>query len=151
MSEVSGTNDPQSGALQPSGLGPLGDLQLLASLLRSDREDVASYARVLTGALGDALPPGMVTINYQRSLGDRMAGRPGHPVSLTVDVDGRLLELLQNRSGVQAMVRTIVRGVMISRKEVGIDEWVRQLAVALSEMAARNAAARKALERLLGL
>ncbi len=145
MSEADG------GALQPSGLGPLGDVQLLASMLRSDREDVESYARVLTGALGDALPPGMVTIRYQRSLGDRLAGRPAKPIALTVQGNDRLLELTQTRTGVQAMVRVVVRGVVISRKEVGLDEWLRQLAAELSVQAEQNAAARKALERLLGL
>ena len=141
---------PDGGALQPSGLGPLGDVQLLATLLRSDREDVASYARVLSGALGDALPPGVVDVEYERSMGDRLAGRPGRPVRMTVQGTDRVLELSQTRTGVQAMVRSSVRGVVISRKEVGIDEWVAQLAAELSAMAERNAAARQALERLLG-
>lgn len=144
-------SDADGGALQPSGLGPLGDVQLLATMLRSDREDVESYARVLTGALGDALPPGMVTIRYQRSLGDRLAGRPAMPIALTVQGDDRMLELTQTRTGVQAMVRVVVRGVIISRKEVGIDEWLRQLAAELSAQAEQNAAARRALQRLLGL
>jgi hypothetical protein len=143
-------SEPGSGELQPSGLGPLGDVQLLASMLRSDREDVESYARVLTGALGDALPAGMVDIEYQRSMGDRLAGRPGRPVALTVRGDGRMLDLTQTRGGVQAVVRVVVRNVIISRKEVGVDEWLRQLAAELSNQAEHNAAARQALQRLLG-
>jgi hypothetical protein len=143
-------SEPGSGELQPSGLGPLGDVQLLASMLRSDREDVESYARVLTGALGDALPAGMVDIEYQRSMGDRLAGRPGRPIALTVRGDGRMLDLTQTRGGVQAVVRVVVRNVIISRKEVGVDEWLRQLAAELSAQAEHNAAARLALERLLG-
>jgi hypothetical protein len=143
-------SEPGSGELQPSGLGPLGDVQLLASMLRSDREDVESYARVLTGALGDALPAGMVDIEYQRSMGDRLAGRPGRPVALTVRGDGRMLDLTQTRGGVQAVVRVVVRNVIISRKEVSVDEWLRQLAAELSAQAEHNAAARLALERLLG-
>ncbi len=144
-------NDADGGALQPSGLGPLGDVQLLATMLRSDREDVESYARVLTGALGDALPPGMVDVEYQRSMGDRLAGRPGRPIALAVHGNDRTLELNQARAGVKAMVRVAVRGVVISRKEVGIDEWLRQLAAELSAQAEQNAAARRALQRLLGL
>lgn len=143
-------SEPGSGELQPSGLGPLGDVQLLASMLRSDREDVASYARVLTGALGDALPTGMVDIEYQRSMGDRLAGRPGRPIALSVHGADRTLELSQTRTGVQAVVRVAVRGVVISRKEVGVDEWLRQLAAELSNQAEHNAAARQALQRLLG-
>ena len=135
---------------EPSGLGPLGDIQMLAAMLRTDRDDVESYARVLTGALGDALPPGMVDIGYQRSLGDRLAGRPARPVRLTVQAGERVLELADGRTGVQAVVRTVVRGVIISRKEVPIDEWVVLLAGELADRAAQNAAARLALERLLG-
>ena len=39
-----------------SGLGPMGDVHLLAAALRADRADVESYARVFSAVLGDALP-----------------------------------------------------------------------------------------------
>jgi hypothetical protein len=139
-------------ALQPSGLGPLGDIQVLAAMLRNDRDDVASYARVLGGALGDALPAGMVDVGYQRSMGDRMAGRPGTPVRLTVRGADTELELADGAHGaVTAQVRKVVGGVVISRKPIGIDEWVRLFAVELSARAAENAAARRALAELLGM
>ncbi len=44
--------------LRPSGLGPLGDVQLLAAMIGRDRSDLASYVSVLAGSLADALPPG---------------------------------------------------------------------------------------------
>ena len=45
--------------LEPSGLGPSGDVALLAAMLRADRADVESYARVLAkSTLADALPGG---------------------------------------------------------------------------------------------
>ena len=141
-----------TGEVEPSGLGPLGDVQVLAAMLRNDRDDVASYARVLTGALGDALPLGLVEVDYDRSMGDRLAGRPGHPIRLTLRGDDRELELTQGRHGaVEAQVRKVVGGVVISRKAVGIDEWVRQFAEELSARAAHSAAARQALAALLGL
>lgn len=140
------------GVLQPSGLGPLVDLQVLAAMLRSDRDDVASYVRVLGGALGDALPAGMVDVEYQRSMGDRMAGRPGKPVRLTVRGPDSELELADGaRGAVTAQVRKVVGGVVISRKQVGIDEWVRLFAAQLSARASENAAARQALADLLGM
>lgn len=140
------------GEIQPSGLGPLGDVQVLAAMLRTDRNDVASYVRVLTGALGDALPAGVVDVQYDRSLGDRMAGRPGRAVRLTMRGADRELELAEGRRGtVEAQSRKVVGGVVISRKPVGIDEWVRQFAEELSTLAAQNAAARQALASLLGL
>ena len=135
-----------------SGLGALGDVQMLAAMLRNDRDDVASYARVLTGSLGDALPPGVVDVQYQRSMGDRMAGRPGRPVRLIVRGNDRELELSEgSRGGVEATSRKIVGGVVIARRQIGIDEWVQQFAAELSAIAAANAAARQALAALLGL
>jgi hypothetical protein len=63
----------------------------------------------------------------------------------------RELELREGARGmVEAQVRQVVRGVVISRKAVGIDEWLRALAEDLTRIAARDAAARTALERFLG-
>jgi hypothetical protein len=136
---------------EPSGLGPSGDVALLAHMLRADRADVASYARILTGTLADALPPGMVDVEQRRGLADRMAGREGRAVALVVHGLDRELELREGVRGmVEAQVRQVVRGVVISRKAVGIDEWLRALAEDLTRIAARDAAARTALERFLG-
>ncbi len=49
-----------------------------------------------------------------------------------------------------AEIHTIVRGVVISRREVSIGEWVYTLAQLLNELAAQNSAARQSLSRLLG-
>jgi len=143
---------PPSGGSSPSGIGALGDIQLLSAMLGNDRSDVASYVRVLTGALGDALPAGVVEVDRQRSLGDRMAGRPGTPVGLIIRGADRELELTQRPHGsVEAQVRKVVGGVVISRRQVPIDEWVRQFAEVLMEQTAQNAAARQALAALLGM
>lgn len=137
--------------LEPSGLGPMGDVHLLATLLRADRADVASYARVLSGTLADALPPGMVEVEQKRSLAERMAGREGRAVAVLVHADERELELREGAHGrVDAQIRQVVRGVVISRRSVGIEEWLRALAEDLQRIAARDAAARAALERLFG-
>ncbi len=143
---------PTSGGSSPSGIGALGDIQLLSAMLGNDRSDVASYVRVLTGALGDALPAGVVEVDRQRSLGDRMAGRPGTPVGLIIRGADRELELTRRPHGsVGAQVRKVVGGVAISRRQVPIDEWVRQFAEVLMEQTAQNAAARQALAALLGM
>jgi hypothetical protein len=126
------------------------DMHVLIAALRADRSDVASYSRVLTATLGDALPEGMVDVDYRRSMGDRMGGRPGQPVAVRVYCPERQLELRQGRHGVDAEVRTVVRDVVISRKSVGIEEWLAVLAEELRKLADRDAAARAALSRLLG-
>ena len=137
--------------MEPSGLGPMGDVQLLAHTLRADRDDVASYARVLSGALAGALPTGMVEIEHRRSLADRLGGREGRPVAVVVHGDERELMLREGPHGsVEAAVHQVVRGVVISRRTVGIDVWLTALAEDLTRIAARDAAARAALSRLLG-
>jgi hypothetical protein len=132
-----------------SGLGPMGDLHLIAAALRADRADVESYTRVLTSVLGDALPPGMVEVERRRSLADRMAGREGVPVSLTVTTPDERLTLRQGQHGVSGEIARIVRGVTIKRSTVGLDEWLIALAGVLSRLAASSAAARDALTGLL--
>jgi hypothetical protein len=128
----------------------MGDLHLIAAALRADRADVESYTRVLTAVLGDALPPGMVEVERKRSLADRMNGREGTPVSLTVTTPDEQLVLRQAAHGVTGEVRQIVRGVTIKRSVVGVDEWLVALAGVLSKLASRDAAARDALTNLLG-
>jgi hypothetical protein len=137
--------------IEPSGLGPMGDVQLLAATLRADRGDVASYARVLGGALADALPPGMGEAERHRSLADRLAGRDGRPVAVVVHGDERELVLREGAHGaIEAAVHHVVRGIVISRRTVGVDAWLQALAEDLTRIAARDANARAALARLLG-
>ena len=135
---------------EPHGLGPMFDVQLLAATLRADRADVASYARVLSGALADALPAGMVEVEHHRSLADRVSGRAGRPVAVVVHGADRELHLREAAHGaVEAQVHQVVRGVVISRRTVDIDQWLHALAEDLTRIAARDAAARSALDRLL--
>jgi hypothetical protein len=130
-----------------AGLGPMGDLHLIAAALRSDSSDIASCTRVLTSVLGDALPAGMVTVERKRSLADRMAGRDGSPVRLTVTTDDQELELGDSGRG---EIRQIVHGVVIKRRRVNADEWLVALAGVLAGLAGRSASARAALTDLLG-
>jgi hypothetical protein len=69
---------------------------------------------------------------------------------VVVHAGERDLSLRRARHGVVAEIRHTVRGVVISRREVGLDEWTRALAEEVASLAARDAAAREALQRLLG-
>ncbi|MDT7745009.1 MAG: hypothetical protein QOE59_4087 [Actinomycetota bacterium] len=132
-----------------SGLGPMGDVVLVAAALRTDRADVASYARVLSGVLGDALPPGTVEVTHRRGLADRLAGREGRAESVLVHGEGRDLELRAEGERVHAEVRRVSGGVVISRRRVDVEEWLQALAQDVTRIAARDAAARAAFERFL--
>jgi hypothetical protein len=135
-------------------LEPLGPttVDLVANALSAsiDLADVAMFARVLTQSFGQALPPAMVDVDYDRTLGDRMAGRPGTPVALRLTFPERRMELRATRGWPDAEVQQVVHGVVLSRRQVGVDEWVRVLATELTALAERNAAARAALASLLG-
>jgi hypothetical protein len=60
------------------------------------------------------------------------------------------LELRATRGWPEAEVQQVVRGVVLSRRQVPVDEWVHTLAAELTDLAARNASARAALAALLG-
>jgi hypothetical protein len=105
---------------------------------------------VLSGALAAALPTGMVELGYRRTVGDRLAGRPGHAIRVVVHGQNRDLELWEGSGGqIEAELHQVVRGVVISRRSISVDEWLQALAEDITRAAARDTAARAALERLL--
>jgi hypothetical protein len=123
---------------------------LLAAALRADSTDLATYERVLFSSLADSLPAGVVEVDRDRSMSDRVAGRPGRPVAIRVRLGGETLELASGRGAPVARIARDVRGVTISRREVSVGEWTVRLAQLLSQLARENAATRDALARLLG-
>jgi hypothetical protein len=138
-----------TGSLEPFGPD---SVDLVASALSADTDlsDVAMFVRVFTRSFADALPESMVDVEYDRSMGDRLAGRPGTPVVLRLSFPEKRLELRATRAWPDAEVQQVVRGVVISRRQVPVQEWVRVLASELTDLAARNADARTALAALLG-
>lgn len=126
------------------------DVALLAAALRADVGDLATYERVLVATLADSLPSGCVEVDRDRSLSDRLANRPGTVRAIRVTLGDQTLELAQQRARLVGTLARSVRGVAISRRELPLDAWSTALAAALSNFAQESAAARAALERLLG-
>jgi len=126
------------------------DVALLAAALRADSGDLESYGRVLVSSLADSLPAGCLEIERDRTLGDRVAGRPGAVRSIRIQLGEVTLELAAVRSRLVGTVARSVRGVAISRREVPLGEWAVAFAEALAAFALENAEARAALSRLLG-
>ncbi|WGL50708.1 hypothetical protein P5P86_12115 [Nocardioides sp. BP30] len=136
-------DDPRAGDL---------DIAMVAAALRADVRDLEAYATVLTGTLGDALPPGAVEVDRSRSVGDRLAGRPGTVTRIRAHLDEVTLELEPVRGRApRARIVTEVGGVVISRRETTVEEWSQTLAAGLAAQARRSEEARRALARLLGL
>jgi hypothetical protein len=124
-------------------------LEMVTAALRADSADVAIYAQVLTSSLGESLPPGCVTVDRQRTVSDRMRGRPGEVSKITVRLGDRVMTLGVDRGVPAAEICREVRGVVLSRQPVPVGQWAQELARALVEHAEQNAATATALRRLI--
>jgi hypothetical protein len=127
------------------------EIDALAAALRADSADLDVYARVLTTSLADALPAGMIEVERDQSMRDRLAGRPGEVRTLRIGFGEVSLELDRGKGGTPvARAARAVRGVVISSREITVDEWTRLLADQLAIRARDSAQARAALAKLLG-
>jgi hypothetical protein len=124
-------------------------LDMVAAALRADSGDIAIYARVLTESLGESLPPGCVTVDRERSVSDRMKGRPGIVSKITVRLGEQVMTLSVERGAPVAAICREVRGVVLSRQPVSVDKWAAELARALVGHAEQSAAAAEALRKLV--
>ncbi len=125
-------------------------VDLVAAAIRADTADLDAYHRVLSATVSDLLPVGMVEVDRERTMKDRMAGREGRATSIRIRLGDRTLELVTRHGGLVATVAREVRGVVISRQEISVAEWTQLLAQYLAQLAAESADARLALSKLLG-
>ena len=124
-------------------------LEMVTAALRMDSADVAIYARVLTKSLSEALPPEYVTVERERSMSDRMRGRPGEISKVAVRLGDQLMTLAVRNGKPTAEICREVRGVVLSRENVPLQQWAAALASALVVHAESNAQAAEALRRLV--
>ena len=124
-------------------------LEMVTAALRLDSADVALYARVLTKSLSEALPPGYVTVERERSMSDRMRGRPGEISKVAIRLGDQLMTLEVKNGQPAAEICREVRGVVLSRQNVPLQQWAGALASALVQHAENNAQAAQALRRLV--
>jgi hypothetical protein len=125
-------------------------LEMVTAALRLDSADAAIYAGVLTNSLAEALPPGYVTVERERSMSDRMRGRPGEVSKVAVRVGDQVMTLEVKKNGQPAAeICREVRGVVLSRTAVPLQQWASTLASALMSHAESNAAAAVALRKLV--
>jgi hypothetical protein len=124
-------------------------LDMVTAALRADSSDISIYAKVLTESLGSALPPECVSVERERSVSDRMKGRPGTVTKITVRLGDQVMSLGTVRGAPVAEICKEVRGVVLSRQPVAIAQWAQALAQALVSYAEQNAATAEALRRLV--
>lgn len=125
-------------------------VDLVAAAIRADTADLDSYHRVLSSTVAGLLPVGMVEVDRERSMKDRMAGREGRATSIRIRLGELTLELATRHGGLVATSSREVRGVVISRQEITVAEWTQLLAQHLAKLATQSADARDALGKLLG-
>jgi hypothetical protein len=124
-------------------------LDMVTAALRADSADVAVYARVLTQSLGEALPPDFVTVDRKQTMSDRMRGRPGEITRVVVELGDLQMTLGVKNGRPVAEICRAVRGVVLSRQTVPLQEWTAALASALVTHAEKNAEAAQALRKLV--
>lgn len=124
-------------------------LEMVTAALRVDSADVAVYARVLTKSLSEALPPDYVTVERMRSMSDRMHGRPGEISRVVVRLGDQIMTLAVQKGRPLAEICREVRGVVLSRESVPLQQWAGTLASALVAHAESNAQAAEALRRMV--
>lgn len=125
------------------------DLEVLASSLRRDSDDLSLYAGFLLNTLSASLPADMVHI--ERKTGMFGKERPDAPVlRVTVRFDDLRFTLHRAAVGRSAVAQVAHEsgGVVLRTDTVAMDDWSRQLATALAGYAQRHTAAAQALQRL---
>lgn len=124
-------------------------LEMVTAALRMDSADVAVYTRVLSKSLSEALPADYVTVERERSMSDRMRGRPGEISKVAIRLGDQLMTLAVRNGQPSAEICREVRGVVLSRQNVPLQQWASALASALVKDAESNAQAAEALRRLV--
>ena len=124
-------------------------LEMVTAALRLDSADAALYASVLATSLGEALPPDYVTVERERSMSDRMRGRPGEVSKVVVRLGDQVMTLAVKNGRPAAEICREVRGVVLTRQPVPVQQWAAALASALVSHAQSNAQAAEALRRLV--
>ena len=125
-------------------------LDMVTAALRADSTDVAIYARVLAQSLGEALPADCVSVERDRTMSDRMRGRPGQVTKVTVRLGEKVLTFATAPGRLSAAeICREVRSVVLSRQPAGMQEWVDELARELAAHAQQNANAAEVLRKLV--
>ena len=124
-------------------------LEMVTAALRLDSADAALYASVLTKSLSEALPAEYVTVERERSVSDRMRGRPGEVSKVEVRLGDQVMTLAVKNGRTTAEICRQVRGVVLSRQPVPLQQWAATLASALVSHAESSAQAAEALRRLV--
>ena len=120
------------------------DVDVLAAMLRADQRESGDFLAHLALKLEGALPD-HTTVERKGGFFTR-----GKTVESVVVAFAELhFSLTREKHGAVARKSKLVRGVRLSTKELGVDEWVGELAKEIQRLAATSATARDALEKFI--
>lgn len=119
------------------------DFEELAGALRADARDLKTFLEVLAAKLESALPE--ATRVERGGLFSKRVRR------VSVDLGEHRYELAAEGDRLSPSRSNAVRGIVLKREPLALDEWIAELSRELSVAAQRSERARLALERLLGL
>ncbi len=128
-------------------MSPDEDFDLIAAGIRSDGSDLRISIEALAAKLEDALP-GQVRVT--RSGGGMFARGRRSVRAIAVSVGDCRYELTASPRGLAGVRTREVGGIAIKHESLGAGDWVAALTADLRASSQQSAAARSALERLLG-
>lgn len=130
-------------------LGPVGERVPAGARGRLPPPSAWSWAPPSTTSACRSAGGRRTKVVRRRSVADRLAGREGAVTALDVVLGEQRLSLRTDRGRVTGEICHEVRGIVLSRRQVGLDEWIEALARSLADAAASSARAREAVERYL--
>jgi len=131
--------------LVPGGTITNDDIDMIAAALRADSADLDVFLDVTATKFEDALPDHTVVKRYGWLHSHR-----GKVERVEISIDEWTFTLSRRHRAVHGSITHVVHGIKLATNDVSLDDWLRDLAGALSRFAGGQARGREALQRLLG-
>lgn len=122
------------------------DLDLPAAALRADEAELAVSVDVLAAKLEQALP-GIASVERHKVGGFRSKRREVRRIA--VALGDEQFELLRENQRIQYTRHKVVRGITLSRQELGMAEWIAEIVSGVTQSAQGSEQDRLALQELL--
>ncbi len=117
--------------------------ELVASSLRADAQDFATFLEALAAKLSGALPDATTV-----ERGGRLRGRRVERIQVELGENRYRLEATKAGRPLASRAR-VVRGIVLKNDELPLDQWIDTLSRDLTAAAETSERSRVALERLL--
>jgi hypothetical protein len=118
------------------------DIDLLTASLRADAADSRAMIEALAARLEGDLPH-LVKV-HRRGFRGR-----GGVDAIDVALDDKQLRLSADGTRLTASVGTVSGGIVIKKRQLGVDEWLAELAAGLARVAEHDAKAGAVISSLL--